>query len=444
MKLSSSLSKITVVVIILLCTFVSSNLSWGKDRWKGIVESDAKGYYAYLPAIFIYHDLNFGFFDKIEKEKYYNPSFYYDYRSGANEKIINKYYCGVALLELPFFLMAHFLSYIQGYDPDGYSKLYHIFVNISGLFYLFIGLIYLSRTLTIYKLNEWQKSLVLLAAVFGTNLFYYAVVEPGMSHVFSFCCIAMFVYYSKQFFENYEKKYILLLGLVLGVVILIRPINGLIIFSLPFIAGSLNTLKKGIATALAYKVNLILTLMALFCIPFIQLIIYKISTGSFFVYSYQQEGFNFLSPHFIDILFSYRKGLFLYTPLYLVATLGLYYVLKKSKYQFFTWLGFFVLITYIFSSWWMWYYGGSFSSRVYVEFIPLFMILLGISVKKIQQKIPKYIHTSLIIILIVVCQIQTYQYRYFFIHWSGMTKERYWEVFLKTDKNYTPVSKLID
>lgn len=67
--------------------------------------------------------------------------------------------------------MAHFLSYIQGYDPDGYSKLYHIFVNISGLFYLFIGLIYLSRTLTIYKLNEWQKSLVLLAAVFELTFF---------------------------------------------------------------------------------------------------------------------------------------------------------------------------------------------------------------------------------------------------------------------------------
>lgn len=71
-------------------TSVSYNLHSGKDNWKGIIESDGKGYYAYLPAIFIYNDLNFGFFDKIEKEKYYDEFRYYDYRSGANGKIINK------------------------------------------------------------------------------------------------------------------------------------------------------------------------------------------------------------------------------------------------------------------------------------------------------------------------------------------------------------------
>ena len=31
------------------------------------MESDAKGYYAYLPAVFVYEDLHFGFFDEIEK-----------------------------------------------------------------------------------------------------------------------------------------------------------------------------------------------------------------------------------------------------------------------------------------------------------------------------------------------------------------------------------------
>ena len=72
-------------------TFVSSNLNWGKDHWKGILEADAKGYYAYLPAIFIYHDLNFGFFEKIEKEQYYDKNLYYDYTAGSNGKRINKY-----------------------------------------------------------------------------------------------------------------------------------------------------------------------------------------------------------------------------------------------------------------------------------------------------------------------------------------------------------------
>ena len=74
-------------IIGFIMIYVSSNISWGNDRWTGILESDARAYYAYLPAIFIYDDLNFSFFDSIEGEKYYNPNFYYDYRAGYNGKV---------------------------------------------------------------------------------------------------------------------------------------------------------------------------------------------------------------------------------------------------------------------------------------------------------------------------------------------------------------------
>ena len=68
-RFTISLSIKTIFMIMVIMTLVTSNLNWGKDHWKGIVEADAKGYYAYLPAIFIYKDLNFGFFKKIEEEK---------------------------------------------------------------------------------------------------------------------------------------------------------------------------------------------------------------------------------------------------------------------------------------------------------------------------------------------------------------------------------------
>ena len=79
----------TLFVAIVL-VWVSSNINWRKDKWRGLLESDAKGYYAYLPAVFIYQDLNFGFFDQIEKEKYYQEHLYYDYRIGAHNSVINK------------------------------------------------------------------------------------------------------------------------------------------------------------------------------------------------------------------------------------------------------------------------------------------------------------------------------------------------------------------
>ncbi len=418
----------------LIMTIVSSNLNWGKDHWKGIIQSDGKGYYAYLPAVFIYNDLNFEFFDKVEREKYYDENLYYDYRSSSNGKIINKYYCGTALAEMPFFFIAHLSSYLMGYELDGYSKLYPILINIAALFYLLAGLLYLNLSLKSYNVKDWQRSLTLFATVFGTHLFYYVVGEPGMSHIYSFAFISMFFYYSRLFFTSFQKTHILLLAISLGIIVLIRPINGIIVFALPFAAGNFNALKKGVITLFRHKLRLVSSICAFLVVVSIQLIIYKISTGSFFVYAYGDERFNFLSPHIIDILFSYKKGLFLYTPLLLFSLTGGYFLWKSSQYEFYSWFGFFILITYIFSSWWMWFYGGSFSSRVYVEFIPLFMILLAISLNKIKLVLLKKLHILMVVLLIIVCQIQTYQYRYYEIHWSDMTKEKYWNVFMRVDK----------
>ena len=434
MKKKIPLSKLSIVAILFIMTLVSANLNWGKNYWKSIVVSDGKGYYAYLPALFIYHDLNYVFFTKIEKVDYFDKNLYFDYRYKSNGRVFNKFFCGTAIAELPFFLAAHTLSYFSGFQTDGYSKLYCIFINLAALFYLFIGLVYLNSALREYHIEEWGKSLVLFAAVFGTNLFYYTVREPGMSHVYSFAFISMFFCLAKQFFSRPRRHYIPLLFLVLGMIFLIRPINVLVIFLLPFAAGNYSTLKNGLHAAVREPWSLASGTLLLSVMISVQFIIYRISTGNFLVDAYPGEAFFLLHPHFPDILFRYRKGLFLYTPLYLLSLSGGFYLWKTSRFGFYSLFGFFILITYIFSSWWCWWYGGSFSSRVYVEFIPLFMILLALALNSARQKYLKTTFIVLIIMLTVLCQVQTYQYRYNQIHWSDMSKEKYWDVFLRIDK----------
>jgi hypothetical protein len=220
----------------------------------------------------------------------------------------------------------------------------------------------------------------------------------------------MFIYFSKKYFNSYHKKHIVLLAAILGIIVLIRPVNGLIIFVLPFTAGNFKSLKQGLLSAFQNFKSLFLAFFIFLAIVFIQLLIYKISTGKFIVYAYGEEGFNFLSPHFFDILFSYKKGLFLYTPIFLISLVGSWFLWKTNKFEFFTLMGFLILITYVFSSWWMWYYGGSFSSRVYVEYIPLFMITMAIGLNRIKTKSLKNIYISSILVLIIICQIQNYQY----------------------------------
>lgn len=62
----------SVVLIMISMLGITSNINWGGNNWKTVLESDAKGYYAYLPAVFIYNDPNFGFFDEIEKNIYFD------------------------------------------------------------------------------------------------------------------------------------------------------------------------------------------------------------------------------------------------------------------------------------------------------------------------------------------------------------------------------------
>lgn len=433
-SLAKQIPRVAIAAIMLIMVLVSSNLNWSKDFWKDIIEADAKGNYAYLPAVFIYRDLNFGFFDKIEKEKYYNKNLFYDYRSQDNGKTINKYYCGTALAQLPFFMVAHFFSSSKGLDADGYSKPYPVSISIAALFYLLLGLIYLNGLMRLYGVVKWNSAIVLAVSVFGTNIFYYTVGEPGMSHIYSFAFISMFLYFGKSYFLNPANKYIYLLAGLTAIIVLTRPVNGVILLSLPFLSGGKNALKAGFFYFLAQKKRYVPGIMITLVILAIQPIIYKISTGHFWVYSYGTEKFNFLHPHLGDILFSYKKGLFLYSPVLLLALTGGYVLFARSRFEFYSLFSFFFILTYLLSSWWNWWYGGSFSSRVYLEYIPFFAVLLGLSLKTIRNKLLRNGFLALMFVFIVLCQIQTFQYRYYQIHWENMTREKYWDVFLRIDK----------
>lgn len=92
-----------------------------------------------------------------------------------------------------------------------------------------------------------------------------------------------------------------------------------------------------------------------------------------------------------------------------------------------------LLLIYILSSWWSWWYGGSFSSRPFVEYLPLFAIPLGLAIHHLAKGLRKG-YVILLALLVVLCQIQTYQARYYRIHYEDMDRERYWQEFLRLDR----------
>lgn len=427
--MKKKIPEISIALIMLITAFTANNLKWGRNHWRDIFGSDVKGYYSYLPAIFIYHDPHFSFYDSIEK-KHFTPDNIFDYRKKIDGQWVNKYYCGTALCELPFFLTAHIFAVPLGFENDGYTKPYAIAISIAGMFYLFIGLLFLKKLMELYDIRKWGLALLLAATVLGTNLFYYVACDPGMSHVYSFAFVSIFLYSLKKIFLSHNSKLLLLTGISLGIIVLIRPVNILVLAFAPFIAGSFNALKNGFRHLTKNKIYTVTGIFLFLLIVSFQLIFYKFSTGHFLVYSYSNERFNFTDINIINFLFSYRKGMFLYAPLLFVAFIsGLFYLWKQRKFEFSSFLFAFLITVYVLSSWWMWWYGGSFGCRVFIEYIPLMSVLLGISLTESKKKSVKIIIVSLVIILSLFMQFQIRQYRIGRINWADMNYELYWNSF---------------
>lgn len=422
---------------LLVVFFVVNILSTNSTR-KVFIDGDGRGHYAYLPAVFIYHSVDFDKVFQFEK-KNRPPDYMGHYFHKHGDVTINKYSVGTALLQLPFFLIALLISLLLGFPLDGYNIVFQYGIAFAALFWTGLGIMYFVRLLLTYGINRQWAWIMAAITLFGTNLFFYVFIQPAFSHAYSFSLIAMFLYYCRKGFLSYEKKYVLLASFLMGLVILVRPINIVVVASLPFIAGTpqifFNTVKKKFERWDYLPAGLIFLLAIS---P--QLIINYLQTGGLFIFGYKNEGFYFTEPQIINFLFSYRKGWFIYSPVFLLIIPALIYQLRRrSIYEVVTFSIFFLLLVYIFSSWWNWFYGDSFGMRPMIDYYALFMIVIALFLYQIRNTWLKIIVAIFISMLILLNVFQSYQYAVGIIHPDSMSKESYWYVFLKTDNKYKNV-----
>ena len=426
--------KLSLVAMTIILFWVFTNIRVGPGGWwRDTIHNDAKGYYAYLPAVFIYNDLNFNFFTYADSALQLSKS-PCDYRLIQHDKHVNKYYSGVAVAQMPFFFAAH------GYalaDPearaDGYSYPYIYGICLAAIFYAILGLYLLNKILLLYNISLANRIITLWVTLFGTNLFQYTVGEPGMSHVYSFAFVALFVYHVLLWLQSYRFKNLVVASIALGMIMLIRPVNVMVVMFLPFLADSLQNFIAAAKQWVSNYRNIAVTLLVPPAIFSIQLIIYKIACGHFFVYSYGGKTFDFLHAKIFAILFSYKKGLFLYTPVLLIAMGGLIIFLRQNPFKGISFFLAFLGVTYVLSSWWSWWYGGSFSGRPFIEYFPLLMIGFAVVLNAMKNRITKGITIVLLVAMVVLCQLQTWQYRHGYLHWDSTTEEMYWGNFFIVD-----------
>jgi hypothetical protein len=370
--------------LLIISLFLTFNTHRKNDffTWKSEIWADRAGYYIYLPSFFMYHFDAKKCPEKIDEKTGYG--FNIDYQKNT---INTKYTYGIAALLSPFFIGARIASPVLKLPGDaGFGPVYHRMVNVAAVVYLILGLCLLKRFLGFYFKPSLQY-LILFFIYAGTNLLFYTIDDTLMSHVYSFFLFSLFLLFMKKFIEDTSRyRYFLVMTLTYALIFLIRPTNALIlVLFFTWDTDGIKEIRQRISVFFTYR-NLLSFVVIVICIFLPQIIYWKYSRGNFLAYSYSGESFsNWNHPKLPEVWFSTLNGLFLYAPMVILMIAGMIIMIIKKIPDGLLTLILFFLISYIFASWYNWYFGCSFGQRSFVEYYAIFAIPFGYFIRDSMQ-----------------------------------------------------------
>jgi len=404
-------------LLIAIAGFVHGEVT-GVDRWP--LQHDQVGYYAYLPGLFIDGNLAFESFDTFA-------------RNEVTGRRINPYPPGVALLQAPFFLTGHLVAVVSGAPRDGFSAPYRFMACLGGAFYAWLGLVLLFGVLR-RRFTESVTFTVVVAISLGSNLLYYGTIEPLMSHAYSFAAFAGVLWSTFAWWDSGRLRHALGIGAGLGLIVLIRATNG--VFALIPIAlfltypsptgASWRTRRarhhagRHVLAACAAGIGVAVLLPAYWHYVSGEWLYNPHGPGTFFP----------LEPAVGAVLFSYRKGWFVYAPIMLATIPGLVLLRRVMPGVTLPLLLYTLVNLYVVSIWWNWWYGGGFGMRALIESTAPLALALAAVVAAIASTPRRTLALRVSVALFVSLNVfQTYQYVMTYIRWDGMTQQTYWAVF---------------
>lgn len=352
--------RLPYLLVTALLTALLTWLAWNTNAPRmGFVltnASDPLGYYHWLPGTFLKGDWS------TLPYVHYLP----------NGKGLSLFTMGVAIMQAPFFLLALLYCKVVGITPTGFELPFVFARLVASASYCSAGAAILFNVLRRYWSTAWVLiSLGLL--LLGTNLYYYAVHDGGMSHIYSFFLFAALLLLTLRLIERPTGPDLFRLILCGALIVLIRPLNGIVLL-IPLLYGNppVQAIKVRLAWIKAHHRWAIVAVCFALLLILPQLLYWKKITGSFFVFTYgtKEEGFDWSHPHLWDILFSHQGGWLLYHPLMIGAMAYLIHGgMSKGEWlaRYRVLLSVWVLAWYAYASWWNWWLGGSFGHRGFVE-----------------------------------------------------------------------------
>jgi len=384
--------KLSFALTILIYLF-STKIFYKNGHYVG---GDGAYYYAYMRSFCFDGDI-----DLKNDSEIYNRNFSQDSPYRMEEGVYH-FPIGSSILWSPFLFFSHLTSKfirLLGYPVsiNGYGKIYEVGVCLGSIVYGFIGLFLCFKTSELYFDFEKKVALTSVFTLFyASNVIYYFLLEPSVSHCNSLFCVSAFFYFVFRTKNSQTKKDFTILGFFCGLMTLARWQNVLfgVLVLLPI--QSLEKRQKKKKTA----ISLILLSFFLTILP--QLVFWKYAYGSFLLIP-QGKGFmNWFSPKIFQILFSTNHGLFTWSPILLVAMMGLVFLCfeeKERRKSALLLMAVFLSQLYINSVVIDWWGGSSFGMRRFINCFPIFVTGLSAFIVKFPKR-SKAMKTAFLFLII--------------------------------------------
>jgi hypothetical protein len=348
------------------------------------VRGDGVGYYAFARSMLIEHRLDFtndwlrannSFrMNKSDAQGNIDPEEY-----TATGHLNNHFAVGSAILWAPFLLAAH--AAVLVYDkagghvaPDGYSKPYIVAMAFATALYGFIALL-ISFALARSYVDEVCAFLATLGIWFGSSLPVYMYFNPSWSHADSAFAVALFLWYWFRTRGTRTPAQYLVLGALAGLMLDVYYVNAaLLVFPLIEWLGQ----SRPRHTHAAQKLTPILRDCVLFAVATLAafvptLIAKKIIYGSFLNFGYTEHWY-WRSPAFFKVCFSADHGLFSWTPILILAVIGMFSLRSYDKQLGNCCIAAFLAYLYAIGCYQDWHGISSYGNRFFVALTPLFIL----------------------------------------------------------------------
>src|SRR5665213_3251747 len=364
------------------------------------VRGDGVGYYAYLRSTLIDHDLNFENDYLAANQSFVNshvdaqgcllPGMYT--KTGYVE---NHFTVGPAILWAPVMISVHGVVLLADrlgahVAANGYTRPYLLAMALTTACYGFLSLLLSFRIARRYFGEQWSF-LATLGIWMASSLPVYMYFNPSWSHSFSAFTVALFLWYWERTKLQRTAGQWAVLGLLGGLMGNVYYPNAIVMI-FPGLEAAFLLFEKsrnsGRAAATIPKLALgcgvffATFIAALFPTFLTRQIIY----GGPFATGYPAiSTWNWGSPVLLKILFSSDHGMFIWTPILILAVAGLPFLFKRDALlgagSILTSLAFY----YFIASYPDWDGISSFGNRFFVSLTPIFILGLAALISELAK-----------------------------------------------------------